>query len=318
MKLENPTENSSSGSDEVLFSDAIIYENPFDALNHSGNTGRPVSKLGSPSWDEAQFKNSMWNSKNMFEYGRATESDGNGMEIDVPDGFDTIWIRTTGDTYQAIKAYSLEDSHQYGVFCTENGRIRNNIDPSGANPWNFWNKHFWQPIPVRSGDRVAVVAVSGGAIANWCCGLGFSKNNHNWTFQNAFHVANNGSETANHGGVYQNDVFYYLAENTNVHLKIPVIPDGEDKILYFEMINDDWNNGVHKEVVVNGTVIEKLRKNFINPIATLKNSKAFAYYLGAVVPSELITSNFLDVQINTQYISGAFSFREAGTHNKNF
>lgn len=80
-------------------------------------------------------------------------------------------------------------------------------------------------------------------------------------------------------------------------LKVPVVPNGRDKILYIVEHNNNWNGGMHGDININNKKAERFRASYSNPFASHYNSKLYSRYIATVIPADWIkpTDNFVTV-----------------------
>lgn len=83
-------------------------------------------------------------------------------------------------------------------------------------------------------------------------------------------------------------------------LYVPVIPNGNNKILYFVLFNYDYDYLNHGDVLINDNVAERLRNGWQNAFSNYFNSKKITRYIATFVPASWInsTDNFIRVKIN--------------------
>lgn len=153
----------------------------------------------------------------------------------------------------------------------------------------------------------------------WISGLAFSKNPWKHATQSAigYHWKVNGGDAASWDiSDWNGDVLAYLPKDTELLLKVPVIPSGRDKLLYLVNHNNNWNGTMHKGITVNDVAIERFTATYDNPFARHWNSKFYNRYIAARIPTELIESNarHLNVKVNMKSQDADLYFREIGTH----
>jgi hypothetical protein len=97
---------------------------------------------------------------------------------------------------------------------------------------------------------------------------------------------------------------------------VPVVPSGNDKLVYIIEYNNNWVGTQHTSVTANGTAIERFKTTYSNPFATHNNSKQYCRYIAARIPSNLIkpTDTFVTLSINMSDNDNIIFFREIGTH----
>ena len=134
---------------------------------------------------------------------------------------------------------------------------------------------------------------------------------------------------------------------SNIIVRIPVINSGVDKILYLVTHNDTWNENMKAvyifqkpdvqpsiannkdlttvtpaETLSNPMIrLDNFTTTFSNPFSRHYNSSVYNRYIGTVIPSNLITSNFiivglqLPVAFNAAHTMGT-RIKHIGTHDK--
>ena len=295
----------------------IVYQNIFSAKDAGA-----IKKLGNPShYDDTTYRSRQWNDRLLIAYGGNNETDGNGAEVTIPNGYNTVWVRVLGERWTAIKAYFLEgDRRQLGLWIG-GWRSANCYCPDGSLTDSYHNIHQWLPIPAGRSGRLALVAKQRTESNFWISGLAFSKNPWAHAAQSAvvYYWASNGGNATKwetNGNNWNNDVLAYLPSKSNLELKVPVMPSGRDKLLYLIEHNNNWNGCMHNSIEVNGTQIERLMATYDNPFARHWNSKFYERYIAARIPANLIRSNarHLNVKINMSTQNNHIYFREIGTH----
>ena len=100
-------------------------------------------------------------------------------------------------------------------------------------------------------------------------------------------------------------------------LRVPVVPNGKDKIVYIIEHNNNWAGTMHFSVTVNDKKVDRLSTAFVNnPFATHYNSKLYSRYLATRIPADYIKpgDNFISLKIDMSGTNNYIHFREAGTH----
>ena len=229
-----------------------------------------------------------------------------------------------------------------------------NISPDGGLPDSDTYFHKWIPIPIDKTVNTTVVNINGTQCReviiysgyynynsynitpgdNWISGLGFSKNPFRHTALSAYDIAfglNNTFKLNWHSENWNRDNLAYIKAGTVGTFKIPVIgreiikPDTSDldlvvgrndRLLYIIGHNDNWQNGSHRSITINGIPIERFRTTYHNPFSRHYNSALYSNYMAARIPSSIIETcnGFIEVSIDCTKSAEHFYFREIGTH----
>lgn len=106
-----------------------------------------------------------------------------------------------------------------------------------------------------------------------------------------------------------------LTSNTLITIKLPIVNDGNDKILYILTRGFDGENisTTNYKLFINGTLIESFKK-MTNIFSRYYDSKQYLLYFGTKIPATLIKETSITVTIDTTN-NGNVYFREMGTHN---
>jgi len=296
--------------------DPIVYQNIFDAKYKGA-----ISKLGSPSYynDTTYTVSNLHNGRPIIAYGRNNESDGNGASVDIPEGYDTVWVRVLGDRWNVIKAYFTDGDNEDTGLWTAGYRRNNCYCPDGSLSDGYAASHQWLPIPAGRAGKLALIAKPYTGDNFWLSGLGFSKNPWKHAAQSAvgYHWASNGGDEATWDTLnWNNDILAYIPKGTNIRLMVPVVPSGRDKLLYLIDHNNNWNCDMHNGITVNDKPIERFIATYDNPFARHWNSKFYQRYIAARIPNSLIPDNarHLTVRIDMTKQDNHINFREIGTH----
>jgi len=312
-------------------SEPIVYQDIFAARNAGA-----IAKLGNPSYyDDTTFTaKNLWNDRPIIAYGGSNETDGNGAVVNIPDGYNTVWVRVLGDRWNVIEAYLLDKDNkkneELGMW-TGGYRSTNCYSPDGSLSDSYSNFHQWLPIaigtnlaqlPAGETRKLALISKPNSTNHLWLSGLAFSKNPWSHATQSAvgyYWVSNGGNATTWYSENWKSDVLAMIPPKTNLELKVPVVPSGRDKLLYLVEHNTDWNGCMHSGITVNGNPIERFLGTYDNPFARHWNSKIYQRYIAARIPADLIpkTSNlttYLSVKIDMSKQNNNIHFREIGTH----
>lgn len=294
---------------------ARVYDNIFTAM-----TDNIIAKTGNPKgWDSTTYVQNLWNNKSILNIGTGA-SFANGLIVNVPLGYNVIWVRILNERWATIQVYGSEK-----LIGTYAGGYRNlnAYDPTGGTTDTYKNMHVWMPMAIPNGGTTYVLSGMGGTYGNDCfiSGIAFSTNPWNHVVTSAvtyFWALNGGKPIDWYGENWQNDQLGQLTSGKTVTMAVPVITNGNDKLFYIVEHNDAWGSGLHYSVTANGIVIERLRTTYINPFATHHNSKPYSRYLAAKIPSKVIsagvTPNIVNIQIDMTHANDNIYIREAGTH----
>src|SRR5215831_15677999 len=302
-------------------SGAQIHQDIFDAVASGA-----IVKLGSPAYNDTTYTSSnLWYARRIISFGGNNEQDGNGAQVTIPAGFDTLWIRVLGDRWNVVHAYvaGVADlglwaggHHDGNSYCPD-GSLSDGWNPPQNTPVN--TVHQWLPIYVGFSDvprSIALVPKTGTDQAFWLSGVAFTVNPWAHARQSAvaFLWGLNGGDKISGGDMWGSDVRCYPPAQTVMTFMVPFVKSGRDKLLYVIGVNDGTNHMAHDGVLVNGTYVGRLRASFDNPFARHWNSKMYERYAAVIVPASLIkSSGFGRVQIDMRH-QDDFQFREVGTH----
>jgi|GEM_PF-1954526 len=315
--------------------DAIVYQDIFDA-REAGAIRDNGEVKNAPSDRLTRHQTNMWNDRRMLCYGGPDEDDA-GAEVIIPQGYDTAWVRVSGDNWLVIKAKFLDGSKEELGRWTAGKRHGNCYCPDGSLTDGYHNAHQWLPIPAGRAGRLKLVSktgLGGGTTGEfWISGLAFSKNPWSHATQSAigyYWKVNGGNQTTwrNDSGGWNGDILTTIPYHSNVELLVPIVWSGRDKLLYMVEYNSDWNGCMHSSITVNGqsldTISTNQRERFLasydNPFARHWNSKAYNRYIAARIPANLIPKPtddpqlLLSVRIDMSKQNAGLSFREMGTH----
>jgi hypothetical protein len=294
-------------------SNPTVYQNIFEAKDDGAITPSDPLPQG---YNDTDHRTSLWNGFKIINFGDNMKGH---AEINVPSGMNTIWVRVLGDRWTPLQTQSTDGSWS-NRWCGGH-RDANCYCPDGSLSDANKDSHQWLPIPVGSSGnhklRLNTTGCSSGEF--WISGLAFSKNPWNHATQSAigYHWAVNGGDGTswNHDN-WNGDILAHLKSNTELLLKVPVIPSDRDKLLYLVEHNSNWNGCSHKGITINNTPIERFTATYDNPFARHWNSKSYNRYIAARIPANLIndTDRHLDVKIDMRSQNSDLKFREIGTH----
>lgn len=302
--------------------DALIYDNIFEAVKKGA-----IAKMGNPTYDDQSWNpKKPWNSKPLIKFGGDSEADGNGAQVVVPDGYDTLWVRVLGDRWSVAKVYYPDGKKEDLGLWAGGYRAGNCYCPDGSladgqfvGGDDVVLAHQWLPIPVPRSGPVALVAKPKTTNHFWLSGVAFSKNpwGHATHSAVAYHwQLNGGSDVSWNTHKWNNDVLAQIMPGKVTSLVVPVVANGKDKLLFLIEHNNNWNGCMHNGIKVNGKDIERFIATYDNPFARHWNSKIYNRYIAARVPAELIGKDdrWLKVEVDMRGANHNIHFREMGTH----
>lgn len=312
--------------------DPIIFQDIFDARNKG-----VIGKLGSPAFNDTDYApgKNPWYGRHIILFGGNEEKEGDGAWVDIPKGYDTVWVRILGERWNRIWAY-LCDKHgnkakdlghwtggyrEANLYCPD-GSLSDGLKfDKGKFPVSI---HQWLPIPVGQSGRLALISKSPTSDLFWISGLAFSRNPWAHACQSAVGIhwaVNGGNQTFWDPNGYYNwngDILTRLDTGSNLELKVPVIGNGRDKLLYLVEHNSNWSGAYHTGISVNESPVERLLSTYDNPFSRHWNSKIYNRYLACRVPASLIAKpgvSYLSVRIDlTRQTYLGLHLREIGTH----
>ncbi len=301
----------------------LIYQDIFAARDQG-----VISKLGNPFYDDTTYRSSNpWQARPIIRYGGNNEADGNGMQVNIPSGYDTLWVRLLGDRWNVVKAYFLDGNKEDLGLWAGGYRATNCYCPDGSLSDGFYfstdsqnrTAHQWLPIPVRRSGQLALISKPNTASEFWVSGIAFSRNPWAHATQSAvaYHwKINGGTDIKWNTHIWNDDVLAEITAKSNSELKVPVVPSNRDKLLYIVEHNNNWNGTMHTGITVNGQPIERFLATYDNPFARHWNSKFYERYIAARIPSSLIPADakWLNVKIDMSLQNNSIYFREIGSH----
>jgi hypothetical protein len=294
---------------------ALIYQDIFRAKED-----KAIEKLGQPTYDDHTWTSEhLWNDRPIIMFGGNDEQDGNGAQVIIPDGYDTVWVRVLGERWNVIKAYFLDGGQESLGLWAGGCRSTNCYCPDGTLSDGHSSAHQWLPIPTGRAGALALIAKTKTTNGFWISGLAFSKNPWAHAAQSAvgYHWAvNEGENTGWDRDNWHNDLLGLIGPKTNLKLRVPVVPSGRDKLLYLIEHNNNWNGCMHNGITVNDKPIERFLASYDNPFARHWNGKIYERYIAARIPAELIPEDarYLNVKIDMSTQNLHIYFREIGTH----
>lgn len=303
----------------------VVYQDIFDAKAQG-----VIAKLGAPQYNDTEYaptNKREWAGRYIIKYGSNNENDGNGAVVNVPAGYDTVWVRVLGDRYAVIHAYVVDNSSRLvedlGRW-TGGRRSANSYAPDGTLADGYDVAHQWVPIPIgRMGGRVALTSKEHTNDDFWISGLAFSTNPWHHAAQSGKSLewgVNGGNATNTGADDWNGDVLSVIPSNARTELKVPVVPSTKDKLLYFIEHNSNWNGSMHTAVEVKGAdgktyPLERFMATYDNPFARHWDSKSYNRYIATRIPAELVgNQRYVSVWIDLRKQNREFNFREIGTH----
>ena len=121
----------------------MVFQNIFEAAalgEHDGKTTY-IKKLGNSLYD-AQYVEEKWGGRRMILYGKNEQQDGNGAEITVPEGYDTLWLRCPNDRWNNFKVDFLDGDREPIGQWNGGKRHSNPYCPDGSLADSTHNKHL--------------------------------------------------------------------------------------------------------------------------------------------------------------------------------
>lgn len=302
--------------------DSIVHQDIFEALKKGA-----IKKMGNPGYDDTSYRTNPWNKRRIIRFGNDNQQDGHGALVTVPNGYNTLWVRVLGDRWTVFKAYFTDGKKENIGLWAGGYRANNCYCPDGSLSDGYYNPHDghtrtlheWVPVPVNRSGNVALVAKPHTGSHFWISGIGFSKNPWNHTAIHAVNVhwaLNGGTGVDWYSHNWNDDVLARILANSNYTMKIPVIENGKDKLIYMSEHNNHWNGCMFEGITVNGKPIERFISTYDNPFARHWNSKFYQRYIAARIPAGHIKKNsrWIDVKIDMSKQAGHLHFREMGTH----
>lgn len=290
----------------------IVYQDIFEAKE-----AKAIVKIGTPDYDDKSYSTNKYGARRLIKFGGNNEANGNGAQVEIPLGYNTVWLRILGDRWNVIHAYFTDGGGDLGLW-TGGRRSANSYAPDGTLTNGFSVLHQWMPIPARRHGTLALISKPNTNDAFWISGLAFSKNPWRHAAQSAigYHWAVNGGNPTGWGqDNWNGDTLANIGAGNGV-LKVPVVPSGHDKLLYLIEHNSDWNGAMHTGITVGGRQIERFMASYDNPFSRHWNSKSFERYIAARIPKGYVSADArqLDVIIDMSLQDVAINFREIGTH----
>jgi len=290
----------------------IIHQDIQDAFNRG-----VAEKMGNPGgWDEGF---GVWYRRRIMRFGIGKAGNSDGMKVNVPSGYNTLWLRVLNDRWFHIRIRGENDFSEPERY-TAGYRKLNEYSPDGGSADTEWTRHMWMQVPLRQAGPYSVLSEVNSD--SYISGIAFSRNpwNHVRNSAVAYHWAVNGGDALQwHTHDWHSDNLASLNSGAIRTFRVPVIPSGRDKLVYIIEHNSTWLGTMHGDFWVGNQKVERFRTTYRNPFATHFNSKLYDKYIAARVPSNLIAQDqkFLDCKIDMTFSDHNIHFREIGTHDYN-
>jgi len=303
-----------------MYHNAMIFQDIFDAYN--SNVFLKMGKAG--GWDETSYSTNTWNGKRILNIGTGVQSNGNGIIVNIPQGYDVLWLRALGDRWCVLRVSQYTQGaapnfQDWTEIYATGFRNLNKIAPDGAGTDSYWNVHEWMPIPIRGGaNQYSVYSAQNSD--SWLSGIAFGQNIWNHATQSAVaYLWKLNPQTGDigwSGQNWNNDQLSQFNAGSNVEVSVPVVNSGKDKIVYLVTHNDNWLGTMHGNVFVNGQPVERFRTSYLNPFSVHHNSKFYMKYFATRVPANFINQGdkFIRLKIDMSQSNNHLYFRELGTH----
>jgi hypothetical protein len=293
---------------------AKIYQEVFDALKDG-----TLAKSGNPAhWDQTSYAVNPWEGRKIIRLGGIDQTIKfpNGGMITVPNGYNVLWVRILGDRWACVQVHN-EKGENLGNFSGGYNKL-NRYAPDGGTSDTFWHVHEWMAIPVPGPGKYILCAgnnVNDGGRDLWISGIAFSTNpwNHAYNSAVAYHWAVNGGTNLGWATHDWNNAPIAMIEAKSNTMIVPCVYSGKDKLLYLVEHNNNWDGMMHKEIKVEGQVVERFRATWEHPLARHHNSKFYNRFVAARIPANLTNKRFLKVEINNAGVNHNIYIREAGT-----
>lgn len=297
-----------------MYKDAVIYQNIFNAYQNNVFT-----KMGSPvQWDETSYSTNKWNGRLIIRIGAGVQNDANGITVNVPTGYNVLWLRVLNDRYETFRVASANAADTTDAIYSCGHRGIGEVSPDGGEPDTYGLIHFWCPIPLYYSGPYYVYSDANSD--DWLSGIGFGKNlwNHAKNSAVAYHWNLNGGTLVNwNSDNWNTDNLAEIPAGRITDLYVPVIYSGSNKIIYFVEHNNNWVGIMHGPVYVNTQAIERFRATYTNPFQRHHDGKLYSRYIATWFPANLITdprAKFVKLQIDQTSADASIFFREIGTH----
>eukprot|EP00768_Dysnectes_brevis_P007345 gnl/Dysnectes_brevis/6169_a9349_327.p1 GENE.gnl/Dysnectes_brevis/6169_a9349_327~~gnl/Dysnectes_brevis/6169_a9349_327.p1 ORF type:complete len:633 (+),score=69.49 gnl/Dysnectes_brevis/6169_a9349_327:134-2032(+) len=264
-----------------------------------------------------------WDGYERVRFGGNADKKGNGLEVSVPSGATVLWLRIPGVCLDMLNVYYLDgDKRDLGAW-GGGWRSSNCYSPDGSLADGTTQgevHHQWLPIALpRAGpSRVGVTKTAGNGDGFWCSGVAFGTNPWSHATHSAYcylKKANGDTGTINPHDNWHHDVLSVIAHSQTVSLKVPVVSNGQDRVLFLIEHNNDWNGCQHSAITVNGHPIDRFRATFSNPFSRHWSSKFYFRYIATTIPAAIIPRDAIRLDVSITAVRGAnIYFRELGTH----
>jgi len=303
-----------------MYHDAMIFQDVFNAMDSN-----IIRKIGNPAgWDSTSYAQNPWNGKRILRIGGGVNTNGNGVIVSIPQGYDVLWIQILKDRWTTFRALpyntnAVANFQDWTEIYAGGFRNLNEIAPDGGATDSFWNVHKWMPIPIRQGAQQYHLYTDQNS-DGWISGIAYGKNIWNHAQQSA--IAFQWKLNPQTGDIgwnsqnWNNDQLGQWNLGQAPEVSVPVVPSGKDKLIYIILHNDNWVGTMHGNVFINGVQIDRFRTSYSNPFATHFNSKLYDRYMATRIPASMIqsTDKFVRLKIDMTNTNNHLYFREMGTH----
>jgi len=302
-----------------MYQTALIYQDIFKAFqsNVFKMVGNPVG------WNQTANSVSLWNGRRILDIGTGVQANGNGIIVNIPDGYDVLWFRVLGDRTASFRVtpyiannQNVEVDEIYA--CGFRGLIETSPDGAGPDGYNY--VHQWCPIPIRNtGHGRQYTVYSDINSDDWLSGIAFGNNlwGHAKNSPQAYNwYVNGGSGVGYENTNWNSDQLGHLQNGLINVLMIPIVPNGKNKIVYCVDHNNNWMSLMHGAVTINGKTVERFRGSYMNPFARNVDGKIYAKYYATWFPASYYESTdvFITLTVDMTLAEQPNRFRECGTH----
>ena len=289
---------------------SIIYQNIFSAFEK-----KIFIKYKNPKdWDETKYKLNKLFNRNVITIGSKFSID-SGIKVNFPKEGDNdlLWLRTFSELNHECIDVSYENDEKIGSFCLGFSSFK--FGPFSDKVDSLYPKHCWYSIPVYLKKNVIIKINKFSTNKIMLSGIAFSKNTNNYVAIDSYTI-----QTKLNGGNYKMNVYangYTMIayeKNEIIVLKIPVIPNGKDKLFFLCSI---FNNFFAIKILINGNEIESFFVTYDNPFSRYFNHVISTKYYAARIPAKFINANEYFISATLHKINIDSYIRIAGTHDYN-
>jgi len=309
-------------------SEVIYYLDLYEAMDKG-----VISKAGDTNViNDTQFKDTEYYGQKLIGIGTGKQPRTNGLRVNIPEGYDIIWIMCGNSVnyeigYQVSAESDTEDDLPFRMITSQNWR--NEVSPDGSLSSHGWQYNKWYPFSLhKSGAHFISAYNLNHSHHAWIAGLAFGKNNY-WSA--AYVSAISLTEGINGGGKlerypdWQNDAMAFFPYQETRSVNIPVIENGKDKLVYFVDHNNNWDQGM-TSLFVNDKPVERPTTNYSNSFTRHNNARPYGLYTASKVPASFIPkgARFIKITVdmsgyyqeknNSRAKKPNFNVRKIGTH----